>query len=38
MIQDQSQITEAGFDGFISKPINVKEFLATVKRLLGETP
>ena len=32
---DRSQISAAGFDGFISKPINLKEFLDTVKRLLG---
>jgi len=31
---DRSQISAAGFDGFISKPINLKEFLDTVKRLL----
>jgi two-component system cell cycle response regulator DivK len=31
---DRSQISAAGFDGFISKPINLKEFLETVKRLL----
>jgi two-component system, cell cycle response regulator DivK len=30
---DRSAITAAGFDGFISKPINLKEFLDTVKRL-----
>jgi two-component system, cell cycle response regulator DivK len=30
---DRSRITGAGFDGFISKPINLKEFLDTVKRL-----
>ena len=30
---DRSQITAAGFDAFISKPINLKEFLGTVKRL-----
>ena len=29
---DRSKITEAGFDGFLAKPINLKEFLATVKR------
>jgi two-component system cell cycle response regulator DivK len=34
---DRSQIAAAGFDGFISKPINLKEFLETVRRLL-ETP
>lgn len=31
---DRSQISAAGFDGFISKPINLKEFLETVRRLL----
>ena len=30
---DRSAITAAGFDAFISKPINLKEFLETVKRL-----
>ena len=31
---DRSQITAAGFDAFVSKPINLKEFLDTVKRLV----
>ena len=31
---DRTQITQAGFDGFLSKPINLKEFLDTVKRML----
>ena len=31
---DRTQITQAGFDGFLSKPINLKEFLETVKRVL----
>lgn len=30
---DRSQINQAGFDAFLSKPINLKEFLDTVKRL-----
>jgi two-component system cell cycle response regulator DivK len=30
---DRSQITAAGFDAFVGKPINLKEFLDTVKRL-----
>jgi two-component system, cell cycle response regulator DivK len=30
---DRSAITAAGFDAFISKPISLKEFLDTVKRL-----
>jgi two-component system cell cycle response regulator DivK len=34
MSTDRSQITEAGFDGFIGKPINLKEFLETVKLML----
>jgi two-component system cell cycle response regulator DivK len=34
MSADRSQITEAGFDAFIGKPINLKEFLDTVKRVL----
>ena len=31
---DRSQISAAGFDAFLSKPINIKEFIETVKRLL----
>ena len=31
---DRSQITAAGFDGFLSKPIVMREFLDTVKRAL----
>jgi two-component system cell cycle response regulator DivK len=31
---DRSAITAAGFDAFIGKPISLKEFVATVKRLL----
>jgi len=31
---DRRQITAAGFDAFVSKPINLKEFVATVKRLV----
>ena len=30
---DRSAITAAGFDAFVGKPINIKEFLETVKRL-----
>jgi len=32
---DRSRITDAGFDGFLSKPINLKEFLETVQRMVG---
>src|ERR671925_1901701 len=31
---DRTAISAAGFDAFVSKPINLKEFLETVKRLL----
>jgi two-component system cell cycle response regulator DivK len=30
---DRSAISAAGFDAFVSKPINLKEFIDTVKRL-----
>ena len=32
---DRSRITGAGFDAFIGKPINLREFLDTVGRLAG---
>ena len=35
MQQDRKLITEAGFDAYIGKPINLKEFLATVSKWLG---
>ena len=31
---DRNVINQAGFDAFLSKPINLKEFLETVRRLL----
>ncbi len=31
---DRSRITDAGFDSFIGKPINLKEFLETVRKTL----
>ncbi len=31
---DRSEITAAGFDAFIGKPINLKEFVETVRRLV----
>ena len=31
---DRNRITDAGFSDFIGKPINLKEFLATVKRMV----
>ncbi|MEP7183414.1 MAG: response regulator [Betaproteobacteria bacterium] len=39
MQQDRRMITEAGFDAYIGKPINLKEFLDTVRALLeGKKP
>jgi two-component system cell cycle response regulator DivK len=32
---DRSEIAAAGFDAFVGKPINLKEFFETVKRLVG---
>jgi two-component system, cell cycle response regulator DivK len=34
MQQDRRTITEAGFDAYIGKPIDLKSFLATVRSLL----
>ena len=31
MTQDRQKIMDTGFDGFIEKPINLREFLATVQ-------
>ena len=31
---DRTAISAAGFDAFVGKPINLKEFLETVKRLI----
>jgi two-component system cell cycle response regulator DivK len=35
MPQDRREITSAGFDGFLSKPINLKEFLETISGALA---
>jgi two-component system cell cycle response regulator DivK len=35
-VNDRSRIGDAGFDGFLSKPINLKEFVETVRRMVGE--
>ena len=34
MSSERHRITGAGFDGFIGKPINLKEFLETVRKTL----
>ena len=35
MQQDRKQITEAGFDAYVGKPINIKEFLDAVRSALA---
>ena len=34
MPQDRKEIMSAGFDGFVSKPINLKEFIASIANTL----
>ena len=34
MQQDRNLITEAGFDGYIGKPINLKDFIDTVRAMV----
>jgi two-component system cell cycle response regulator DivK len=36
MPQDRREIMGAGFDGFVSKPINLKEFIASIAKALGQ--
>jgi two-component system cell cycle response regulator DivK len=38
MQRDRKLITEAGFDGYVGKPINLAEFLAAVKDMLARPP
>jgi two-component system, cell cycle response regulator DivK len=35
MQQDRKHITEAGFDAYVGKPLNLKEFLETVRNFLA---
>ena len=35
MQQDRKQITEAGFDAYVGKPISIKEFLDAVRSTLA---
>jgi two-component system, cell cycle response regulator DivK len=35
MDRDRQQIVAAGFDGYQSKPLNVKEFIAAVEKMLA---
>ena len=36
MPDDQQKIVASGFDAFVTKPINLKQFLETVKRFLAD--
>ena len=36
MPDDQQKIVTSGFDAFVTKPINLKQFLETIKRHLAE--
>jgi two-component system cell cycle response regulator DivK len=36
MPQDRKEIMSAGFDGFVSKPINLKEFIASIASMFGK--
>ena len=38
MSHDRQKIMAAGFDGYQSKPINVKEFVAAVRQMLDRPP
>ena len=38
MPQDRNKITQAGFNAYVGKPINLKEFLDTVRKLLETSP
>ena len=38
MPQDRREIMEAGFNGFVAKPINLKEFVAAIGAALGRNP
>ena len=38
MQQDRKQITEAGFDAYIGKPINLREFLESVRAMVERNP
>jgi len=38
MQHDRQNVMDSGFDAFIEKPINLREFLATVKTVLETAP
>jgi two-component system cell cycle response regulator DivK len=38
MASDRRNITDAGFDGYVGKPLNLKEFLDAVRAMLERGP
>ena len=38
MTQDRQKILAAGFDGYLSKPVNIKELVAAVRQTLDRGP
>jgi CheY-like chemotaxis protein len=38
MEQDRKKILAAGFDAFVSKPVNIRELLSTLEGLLAKAP
>jgi len=38
MMEHRQRVMDAGFDAFHGKPLNMKEFIATVERLLHSDP
>ena len=38
MPQDRREIMDAGVDGFVAKPVNLKEFIAAIAKALGNDP
>ena len=38
MPNDQQRIVASGFDAYVTKPINVKNFLETVEKFVGKPP
>src|SRR5437588_1012960 len=37
MPQERTRIVSAGFDGYLTKPLSVREFLTEIKRILGSS-
>ena len=37
MVSDRRNITDAGFDGYVGKPLNLKEFLEAVRAMVEQS-